>query len=362
MHNLVLATQSNDPKIKAAQNDSYNALARMYQQTGQLELAARQYQNYAVANPKDPKAINAYFNAGVLWESLGESNEAVKSYEAYMEKSQKSDRNEVLFNEAEMFYKQGKYTKALNYYTKYLDQPRSRAHSIQSTFMIGQIYKKQGKATLAQKQDEKTVYMYKNSDKGARDEVAKYAAEARFNLAQPTLQELMNIRFGTAEKTQAKMAQELLRLKEKYIGEMKEVIRYDNSTYIVAALASGGKMFEAMANNVEKIQIPKTFNAEEAKKYKELLTQQVNGFRNEAKNSYKAAVDKAQALEEYSDWTKVALAGLASVEQMTAPAPAAPAAPADGTAAGSAPAPAAPALPATIEQASDTKTPDWMGL
>ena len=314
MHNMVLSTHSNDPKIKAAQNDSYNALARMYQQTGQLELAARQYQNYANANPKDAKAINAYYNAGVLWEGLGESNEAVKSYQAYMEKSKKGDRNEVLFNLAEMFYKKGQFSKALDHYEKYLGVARSRSNAIKATYMIGVISKRQGKAPVAEKQYQKTVAMYKASDKAARDESAKYAAEARFELAQPTLNEIKNIRFGTSEVTQGKKAQELLKLKDKYINEMKEVIRFDNSTYIVAALTSGGQMFDSMAASVERIQIPKSFNAEESKKYKELLTQQANGFRNEAKNSYKAAIEKAHALEENSNWTKVALAGLSAHE------------------------------------------------
>ena len=336
MHNMVLASPSNDPKIKAAQNDSYNALARMYQQTGQLELAARQYQNYARVNPNDQKAINAYFNAAVLWEGLGEQQEAIKSYQAYMDQSKKGDRTEVLFNLADMHFKRNQLSRALDFYTKYLDNPRSRARAIESTFMIGQIYKKQGKASLATKQYEKVVAMYKNSEKAVQNEIAKFAAESRFELAQPVLQQLFAIRFGTAVATQGKMAQELLRMKDKYINEMKDVIRYDNSTYIVAALASGGKMFDGMAKMVESISIPKAFNPEEAKKYKELLTQQANGFRNEAKNSYKAAVDKAHALEENSNWTKVALQGLSAHEE---------------------------AMPTEArELPSETKMPDWMGL
>ncbi|RYZ79404.1 MAG: tetratricopeptide repeat protein, partial [Proteobacteria bacterium] len=230
MHNMVLAAPSNDPKIKAAQNDSYNALARMYQQTGQLELAARQYQNYARVNPTDQKAINAYYNAGVLWESLGEQTEAVRSFQAYMEQSKKGDRNEVLFNLAGMYYKKNSFTKALDHYTKYLDAPRSRAHAIEATFMIGQIYKRQGKAGLATKQQEKTLAMYKASDKAARDESAKFAAESRFELAQPVMQQIARLQFGTAVATQGRQAQELIRLKDKYINEMKDVIRFDNST------------------------------------------------------------------------------------------------------------------------------------
>ena len=339
MNNLVLATQSNDPKIKLAQTDSYNALARMYQQTGQLELAAKQYMNYANVNAdaKDQKAINAYFNAGILYESLGDTNEAVKAYEAYMAKSKKGDRNEVLFNEADMYYKKGQWTKALERYNQYINSgAHNRGNAIEAAFKMGEIYKKQGKDTLEKKQWQTVVAMYRNSDKGAKDESAKFAAESRFNLSQETMQEIQNLRFGTAEKTQAKQAQELIRLKDKYINEMKDVIKFDNATFIVAALASGGKMYDIMANSIDKITIPKAFAGEDAKKYRELLNNQATGFRNEAKNSYKAAVDKAQSLEEYGVWTKVALQGLAAHD---------PGGPGD--------------MPEMISQ---SHAPDWMGL
>lgn len=312
MYVLVLQTpQQGDNKLKTLQNDSRNALARIYQQTGQLELAAKQYQQYAAANTKDSKAVNAFYNAGILWESLGEWGPALDNYNNYFNLSKKGDRVEVLFNQAEILRKKGSISKASAMYDQYLNSgPRSEGNAIQSAFHIAEIAQKQGLRSKAKQWYEKTVAMHRRSGKQGREAGVKYAAESRFQLAQETLDQLMAVRFGTSDKNQARAAVEVKRLREKYIGEMKEVIRYDNGPFIVAALASGGQMFDSLAQVFLRIPVPAGFSGEDAKKYKDLIQVQINGFRTEAKNSYKAAVEKSIELEAFTSWTRIALAGL----------------------------------------------------
>lgn len=335
MFNQVMLAQSNDPKIKEAQNDARNALSRIYQQTGQLEAAARQYQTYASANAKDPKAVNGFFNAGVLWDALNETGEAAKCYNTYFEKSKKADRVEVLYSMGEMYNRKGQTGKASSYYSQYLQNgPRSQSHAIRATYMIAHIADENGQNSKAKTWFKKVLETYKSSGKAARDENAKYAAEARFVAAQDTLHELLAIRFGTSDKTQAKAAGDVKRLQAKYIAEMKEVIRFDNGTFIVAALASTGKMFDSLSEMFGRIPAPKGLNAEEAAQYKGLIQKQVDGFKNESKSSYKAAVDKSHEFEVYTAWTKIAQAGMATAG--------------GGNDAG--------------EVASDSRAADWMGL
>ena len=307
MHGLVLASPGDDAKTKAIQNDSRNDLARLYGQTAQLELAAKQYSSYAVANPKDSKAVNAYYNAGLLYDALGDSANATRNYDAYFENSKKADRVEVFFLEAEMRRRAGEREKASRLYDRYMREGGHKPDRVvQSSFWIAKHADLAGQGGKARSWYQKTVEANRSSKQGVR-----FAAEARFRLAQDTLAQVAALKFMASEKQQAQAAQASETLRKKYLEEMKDVIRYDHAPYIVAALASTGQMFEFLANAYAKVPAPPGYSAADAKKLAELTNGRANGFRNEAKNSYKSAYDKALELESYGEWSKFAREGLA---------------------------------------------------
>jgi tetratricopeptide (TPR) repeat protein len=307
MHSVVLATPMSDPRSKVIQNDSRNDVARLYSQTAQLESAARQYQSYAAANPTDPKAVNAYYNAGVLFDALGDREGAVHNYDAYYAKSNKSDRIEVVFLEAELHRKAGEAEKATRLYERYLREGgRAGDHVVQANYWIAKRAEQAGQAGKARAWYQKTFDANRATKQGVR-----YAAEARFRLAQDTLAQLAALRFRPSEKQQAQAAQQGETLRKKYLDEMKEVVRFDYAPYIVAALASTGQMFEYLAYAYSKVPAPPGYSPDDAKKLTDLAMGRATGFSTEAKNSYKAAYDKALELESYDEWTKMARAGLA---------------------------------------------------
>jgi TolA-binding protein len=333
---VVLGTQAANPKMKTAQNDSRNAVARIYQQTGQLEAAAKQYYSYAAANPKDQKAVNAYFNSGVLFDSLDDSGNAMQAYQAYFDQSKKSDRVEVIFAQAELLRRKGSNGKAMAYYEKYLQAgPHSQTHAIQSTFLLAQHAEQLGQVTKSKGLYAKTIAMFKGAPKNVKDETVKYAAEARFIQTQDILRELLAVKFTANDKQQAKAAGQVKQLREKYINEMKDVIRFDHGPFIVAALASGGKMFESLASIFSKIPIPAGYQKAEAEQYRGGLQQAITGFKNDAKAAYKTAVDKARELEVYTPWTKIAQQNLSALDNSNDDAG---------------------------EIAADARAADWMGL
>jgi TolA-binding protein len=320
MHSLVLLADPSDPKVRAAQIDSRNALARIFQQTGQLDKAAKQFQEYAQLNPKDQKAVNGYFNAGVLLEALGDHTSALRAYDNYLARSSNPDRIEVPFIQAEIWRKQGKMFKAAQLYEQYTRQRgRNQSHAVQAAFWIGEI------ARLKHSEKQEKIWFnyaidtYRSAARGSKtDDVtaaAKFAAEARFDLArESTLVQLLAIRFTAKDKQQAQAAGQVKILREKFLNDMKDVVRFDNATFIVAALTASGQMFDSISNMFARIPTPSGFNPEEGKKYRELIQTQINGFKNDARASYKAAVDRSRELESYSEWTKVAQAGLLALD------------------------------------------------
>ncbi len=315
MHGMVLASPAPDEKTKKLQNDSRNALARLYAQTGQLEQAARQYESHAKTNIKDQTAINGFFNAAVIWDGLGEYTNANRNYDAYMAHSRKPDRIETLFNQAEIARKRGHFSKAAQLYDTYVHSgPRSSANAIKSHFQFAEMSKRLNRPTKTREGYQRTIRTYQAYLTQGKPVGVQYAAEAKFFIAQDHIAELQRVRFGQSESNQMRSAADIKFLREKYIRDMKEVIRFDYGPMIVAALASTGQMFDLIAEKFSRIPTPSGYDAENQKKFKELIQQQIDGVRAEAKNSYKAAWDKSIELESYGTWSRIAAKGLAQYD------------------------------------------------
>lgn len=314
MHGMVLASDSSDPKVRDIQNDSRNALSRIYQQTGQLELAAKSYHDYAASNLKDQKAVNGFFNAGVLYDALGMYNEATSSYDTYFAKSKNADRIEVLYLDAKIWQKRGNNGRAAAYFDRYIKEGgRNQAHIVEAVYEMAKHSKALGQVTKQKELWQEVINRYKRAG-AAKDQTVAYAAEAQFELSQPILQDLARVKFYHNAKQQAQAANDIKGFREKYVNAMKQVILYDNAKWIIAALTSSGQMFESIARKFDGIPTPNGFNADDAKKYRDLITQQSDGFRGEAKNSYKTAIDRSQELESYSEWTTIARQNLANLD------------------------------------------------
>jgi TolA-binding protein len=331
-------------KMRNVQSDSRNALAQIYQKIGQLELAAKQYQAYAESNAKDSKAIDAFFNAGLLWDSLGAVNEAMRNYQMYFNATKRSDRNEVLYSQADLQRRRGSASAAIGLYDQYLQTGSGTpGHQIEACYWIATLSLKQGKVSIAKDWYTKVINKHHYLEKSSREDAQKaagFAAEGRFFLSQETMAEINKIRFTSSEKDQAKSANQLKKLRDQYISQMKEVIRYDNGTYIIAALTSSGQMFEAVAHTFGKVPVPVGFSAEDSKKFHELIQQQVNGFEAEARNSYKAAADKSKELETFNRWTSIARQRLSLLSLVSS----------SGT------------KTEMIDFPGDSRAADWMGL
>lgn len=311
-YQFVLAVQAKDARTKTLQNDARNALAKIYQQTGQLDMAAKQYATFAEANTKDQKAVNGFFNAAVIWDGLGSPNEASTNYELYRRHSKRADRVDTLFLEAEMWRRRKADKRANQFYQQYLDNGGAAAEKrIEATFRIADYYHKNGNPTKATQGYNSVLNMHKNAAPIAKEATVRFLAEARFELAQPLRHDLSMIRFGTTDKSQGAAAAQIQAGVKKYVDQMKEVIRLDYGPMIVAALASTGQVYDMLAQKFEKIQPPAGLQGEDAKKYRELIQVEANRFKNEAKTSYQAAVDRSSEFETYGEWTKAARTGLA---------------------------------------------------
>jgi tetratricopeptide (TPR) repeat protein len=314
-YQLVLATPGSDPRTKSLQNDARNALAKIYQQAGQLDLAAKQFAAYAESNSKDQKAVNGFFNAAVILDGLGNTEEATSNYELYRKYSKRSDRVDTFWLEAEMWRRRNLEKRAVQFYQLYLDNNgQDEAKRIEATFRIADDSRRNGQFTKSMKGYSAVLALHKKAAPLAREATVRFLSEALFHLAQPIKNDMAAIRFGTTDKSQGEAAKQVQAGIKRYLESMKDIIRLDYGPMIVAALASTGQVYDLVAEKFEKIPTPTGLSGEDAAKYRELLKLEVAKFRSEAKTSYLAAVDRSLEFETYGAWTKAARLGLAAYD------------------------------------------------
>ena len=314
MHGLVVLKPNENVKIKAIQNDSRNALARLYTQSVQLEAAAKLFSSYASTNLKDPKAVNGFNNAAVLFDALNEYPLALENYESYYKYTRNRDRNETFFYEAELLKRQNKLSQALPYFEQYVNLGSNKDRIVKSAYAISIIHQKLGRPDKSKTWLKKTVDIQKKFRKEGNEGVS-FAAEAKFRLATESLAQLRALRFSASPKQQERVAKEILMFQNHYVKqEMGDVIRFDYGPMIVAALASTGQMFEIIAYNFSKIPAGKDFSSEDLANFKGLIGQKVSEYRKQALDAYKLAYDKSLALEIYTEWTGMAQEALSNLD------------------------------------------------
>jgi cellulose synthase operon protein C len=335
MHKMILLSPSQDKKVQAVQLDSRNDLARIYSATGQLELAAREYINFANANPKDPKSINAYYNAAVLLDSLNSYVEAANAYQKYFDSSRKGDRFEVIYAQADLLKRRGANSAAEKKYEEYINTyGNNTAHVAEAMYFLAKQAERKGQQDEAFKWYKKLIGLHKRANE--KDKVVEYAAEGRFKLAQDVLKEIRAIKFTRQEAQIGKTSKQLDAIASRYEKEMIDVVKFNNAKWIVAALVSTAQMYELKANKLASVPFPEGYPKEQLKAFEDQKSVGVNRVRNQAKENYKLAHQRAMELETFTEWTELASKGLGELD------------PSASASAG--------------ERASESRAMDWMGL
>lgn len=292
---LALPGKEND----SLKQDVKNSLAEIYKKTGQLEKAASMYEQFGRAST-GTKSKNALTNASILWVALGRTEKAMGAFSALDKMSNEKEKNDFVYDRAELLQRQKDYGKAMTYYDQFLKLGwRDTLKSLKSTYTIGETYARRGQMSQAKSWYEKTVALFK--ERGGKSG-AKFAGQAKFWLARKSLDEMKAIRLGTAEKTIVNGFQNMKNLQKTLLKDLAEVIKIDYGPSIVAALAAEAESYEIIANAFKNSPVPREYgNPEQAKQFKQLAQQEGDGFLQKAKGAYKVAFEKGIALEAFGE-------------------------------------------------------------
>lgn len=309
MYALVIGSNSKD--AQPLKRKSRELLSRLYERTGQLELAAREFEKLADENTKDKLAPNFYFNAAVIWEAFGKNAAAIKAYEKYFEISRTSQRSEAIFRIAEIHDSQNRLSLAEKGYEQFLvSGSKDEAKIMTSYRKLTAIAKKKGQPDRVESWQKKTIYAQRNFSKNNNQIGVSEAAEAKFNLSLKTFQEMKAQKIPQNPDRQQAVVQNKLALIDRLNKELLQVIQYNDGEYLVASLATLGEAYENLSNAIYLAPLPAGLNADEKKLYQAEIEKIAGPLKQKAIENFKSALAKAQDVGIAGKWASIARDGL----------------------------------------------------
>lgn len=292
---------------KAADNlkpKSRRIIAKLYQDSGQLEQAAKVYRESANEAGNDPVAPNLFYNAAVLNEAIGNNSLAIQNYELYQQKSKKSsDRTEAAFQIATLLRKQGSITKAADKYKEYVMTGQGTPEkNVEAAYWVFDSSRKLRRTKDTDDWKARVLSLQRKYAPNKKGVGAEYAAKIKFEEAVEVFKELKGIRIPANPAGQQQAAQKKIGLVTKLNAELSDVIKYDSPDEIVGALSILGQANLHMGESLLNAPLPAGLNAEETKQYKEGIAKIAEPFMGKAKESLKAAVDRGSELDVFNDY------------------------------------------------------------
>ena len=294
--------------------------AKLLQDAGQFEDAARLFKEVAHEDMKDPLAANLIFTAAALYEVAGKNEEALRAYDEVLKTSKKNqDHSEALFSIAQIHRKAGHKKFAIDHFEEFIEMGRGDAGKvIESQFHLMELYKAQRKIDESEKWRAKVLSYYRRMPVAKRKGVANFPAKARMKDAEEALVKYKAIKLSTDPAKLKRSIDEKLQALKETNKIIKDVIDYDSADEIIAGLALSGQAYQHMGDSFVKAPVPKGFSLDDQKMYKEKVDKELAQPQfKQARESYQKAVEKAWELEAFPESYYTALEFMNKVDPKT---------------------------------------------
>lgn len=318
-HRKVLA--SKDPALEKLKPKSRRLLAKLSQDTYQIEEAARSYRQASLDDPKDSLAPNMMFNAALLYGVLGKNDDAIKSYTDFAKMNKKRSENmEALFAVAKIHDKAGQVSAAMAKYKEYLSGGASDpANVVEANGRLFELSK-------AKRSDEteswrnKTIAVARRLAAEGKKFDASWPARARLAECEEIFQEMKAIKFPNNVAKLKSTLENKVDVLNRLVKKTSEVIKYNAANEIVAALAMNGRAYTHLAQALRNAPMPPDLKPEEQKQYREGVEKQfVEPNLAKAREFNEKAVSRGWELEAYNTSYHEALAAIGESDPKTYP-------------------------------------------
>ena len=293
---------SKHPKIK---KNVMRDIAGIFQNSGRYLKAAQTYKEYATLYPKDKNSSSFWYNAAIIFDGLNFYKSAEGSYMKYFNLSKGLERNQVHFLIARMSERRRQYTRAIQFYKKYLNQPdKNKKAQVLSAFRIADLSGRLKKTSDMEKWYKTTINVHRKTRQGA-----EYASAARFYFSEKIYNQFIRIRLSSNQQQQVQAMQSKIQLLNRLKEDIKDVIRLNYNPQIISSLALMGLANHHLYDAIVNSPIPKSLDAQGKKTYKEGLIQNAARFKKVAQDYYDQTFQKADSVLSDTSWLKKAQKG-----------------------------------------------------
>ena len=302
IQNYKKVVASNEKAALPLKPKSQKLLAKLYQDSGQFDESASLFKQLAKDNPKDALTPNYLYNAAVMYEALGKTNESVATYLEYVQVNRSAGENAAtVFNIAQMQRKANLKQPALNHYKEYLEMPQAKADKkLEANYWIYEIGRGMGRHKDPEEAKQNVLDLQRRIPADKRSAANAFVAKIKFPQAQETFAQLKAISIPADPVKQKKAVDKKLEMVNKLNQELSEIIKLDSAEEIVGSLDLLGEANKHMADAIENTPLPANLKEEQKKLYRSEIEKISSPFNKKANDSYKLAVERAWDLEVYN--------------------------------------------------------------
>ncbi len=290
--------------------DSLWLVAYNAERSYNFEKAVNAYEKLYSDYKTHKNRVNAIYNAGIIRENLQQYVKASNDFMLYyQEKSDTVEGKEAFYNSGYMYEKAKDWKKVINIYTNFISKFKLDSEVshlvLRCYYRIAKIYEKELNNPKKAESYYKDILEYYSSLKSVPEEGLSYAAEADFKLMEPQFDTYVKLKIGG--KNQEQLGESLkakVEMKNEIEKKYMDILKYGVYEWVVASLYKIGYLYQSFANALYDAEPPSGLSEEEEEIYREMLESQSAPIENAAVEKYVAAIDKANELKVYNDWTQ----------------------------------------------------------
>ena len=258
----------------------------------------RLYEQLAQKYPQNPHAADALRSAGVLRQSLGQHDKAIKHYGEYAKRyKDRSDAKEVAFQAAVVKEDQKDWRGAAASFGAYAKSYPGDARVVEAHAREADAQLKAGNDGDAKDAAAKALAAFSGGKhhkaNDSAEDASYYAAQARYIQGELVFHDYERLKIAGKPRQLAKVLEEKAKRLEEAKSIYLDVVTYKSPEWATAGLLRIGQGYEAYAKAMRNAPVPKDLNAEEKQMYRDELEKVVVVIEDKALDAYKSGYAKA---------------------------------------------------------------------